>query len=162
MNKFVALAIFAALTAITASVGSLYMPGPWYAALAKPEWTPPNWLFAPVWFTLYAMIALAGWFAWRAQGFGTSIAFWLGQLIFNAAWSYIMFGAHQIGWALVDLIAMWLMIVGFIASVWNSSRLAAWLFVPYFAWATFAGALNYAVWQLNPDPLPATVQSSTP
>lgn len=150
MNKYVALFLFLAVTAAAASVGSFFMPGSWYAALAKPEWTPPNWLFAPVWFTLYAMIAVAGWLAWRAQGFGPAVKFWFAQLAFNAAWSYIMFGAHQIGLALLDLSAMWLMIVGFIVTVRNSSRLAAWLFVPYLAWATFAGALNFAVWQLNP------------
>lgn len=150
MNKFVALAIFAALTAAAATTGSTFMPGPWYETLAKPEWTPPGWAFPIAWTILYIMIALAGWLAWRAQGFGTAVVFWLAQLIFNAAWSYIMFGAHQIGWALVDLSAMWLMIAGFIITVWNSSRAAAWLFVPYLAWATFAGALNFAVWQMNP------------
>ena len=150
MNKYVALAIFAALTAAAATTGSNFMPGPWYEALSKPDWTPPGWAFPIAWFILYVMIALAGWLAWRAQGLGTAVAFWLAQLVFNAAWSYIMFGQHQIGWAMVDLIAMWLMIVGFIVTVWNSSRTAGWLFVPYLAWATFAGALNFAVWQMNP------------
>lgn len=149
MHKYASLAIFAALTAAASATGSMFMPGPWYEQLAKPDWTPPSWIFPVAWFTLYVMIALAGWLAWRAQGFGPAVKFWLAQLIFNAAWSAIMFGAHQIGWALVDLIAMWLMIVGFIVSVWPSSRLAAWLFVPYLAWATFAGILNFAVWQLN-------------
>ncbi len=150
MKKFIALAVFAALTAAAATSGSMFKPGLWYEALAKPDWTPPGWLFPIAWTVLYVMIALAGWFAWRAQGFGTSVAFWLAQLIFNAAWSYIMFDQHQIGWALVDLSAMWLMIVGFIVTVWNASRIAAWLFVPYLAWATFAGVLNFAVWQMNP------------
>jgi benzodiazapine receptor len=151
MNKYVALALFVIVTVAAASSGSVFQPGVWYEGLAKPEWTPPSWLFPIAWFTLYVMIALAGWLAWRAQGTGgTSMKFWVAQLVFNAAWSYIMFGAHQIGFALVDLIAMWLMIVGFIVTAWNSSRTAALLFIPYLAWATFAGALNFAVWQLNP------------
>lgn len=153
MKKYVSLLVFIVVTVAAASSGSFFQPGPWYEALVKPSWTPPGWLFPIAWFILYFMIAIAGWLSWRTQGFGTSTKFWIAQLVFNAAWSCIMFGAHQIGWALVDLAAMWLMIVGFIATVWNSSRLAAWLLVPYLAWATFAGALNFAVWQMNPSPV---------
>lgn len=152
MKKYASLVVFLVVTVVAGSSGSFFQPGAWYAGLAKPEWTPPNWLYPVAWFILYFMIAMAGWLAWRTQGFGIALKFWIAQLIFNAAWSYIMFGAHQIGWALADLAAMWLMIVGFIVSVWNSSRLAAWLFVPYLAWATFAGVLNFAVWQMNPGP----------
>lgn len=150
MTKYASLLVFILVTVLTATSGSYFQPGAWYAGLAKPEWTPPGWLFPIAWFILYFMIAIAGWLAWRTQGLGAALGFWIAQLIFNAAWSYIMFGAHQIGWALADLAAMWLMILAFILTVWNSSRLAAWLFVPYLAWASFAGALNYAVWQMNP------------
>lgn len=151
MNKYVVLALFVFVTVAAATSGSVFQPGAWYAGLAKPDWTPPGWVFPVVWFTLYAMIAVAGWLAWQAQGAtGISVKFWVAQLVFNAAWSYIMFGAHQIGLAMVDLAAMWLMIVGFIVTVWSSSRTAGLLFVPYLAWATLAGILNFAVWQLNP------------
>jgi len=150
MNKYASLLLFIIVTVAAASSGSAFSPGPWYETLAKPSWTPPGWLFPIAWFILYFMIAIAGWLAWRTQGFGPALKFWIAQLVFNAAWSYVMFGAHQIGWALLDLIAMWLMIVGFIVTVWNSSRLAAYLFIPYLAWATFAGVLNFAVWQMNP------------
>lgn len=151
MQKYTSLILFLVITVAAATSGSVFMPGPWYEALAKPSWTPPNWLFPIAWFVLYFMIAVAGWLAWRTQGFGVSVKFWIAQLIFNAAWSYIMFGAQQIGWAMVDLTAMWLMIVGFIVTVWNSSRAAGLLFLPYLAWTTFAGILNLAVWNMNPS-----------
>lgn len=150
MNKYASLLVFFVVTMAAASVGSIVIPGPWYEALAKPSWTPPNWLFAPTWFVLYFMIAIAGWLAWRTQGRGPALPFWIAQLALNAAWSYIMFGRHEIGLAMLDLVALWLMIVGFILTVWQSSRLASLLFLPYLAWVTFAGALNYAVWHMNP------------
>ncbi len=70
-------------------------------------------------------------------------------LVFNAAWSYIMFGQHQIGWALADLIAMWLSIVAFILVALPVDRTAALMFLPYLVWVTYAGALNFAIWRLN-------------
>lgn len=153
MNRYLALVAFALVTFAASSTGAIFPPGAWYAALVKPEWTPPNWVFPLAWGVLYVIIALAGWLAWRVQGFGVSLKFWVAQLIFNAAWSYIMFGQHQIGLAMLDIVLLWLMTVGFIVTVWTSSRAAGLLFLPYLAWATFAGALNFAVWQLNPGGL---------
>jgi tryptophan-rich sensory protein len=77
------------------------------------------------------------------------MAFWVAQLLLNAAWSWAMFGANRIGLAMADLVLMWLAIVGFIVTAWPASRTAAVLFVPYLAWVSFAGALNFAIWRLN-------------
>ena len=140
---------FLAVTAIAATTGAQFMPGAWYATLAKPTWTPPNWLFGPVWTTLYVMIAIAGWLAWKASGWSRPVAFWAVQMALNTAWSVLMFGAHKIGWALVDITVLWLAIAGFIVTAWPVSRTAALLFVPYFAWVSFASALNFAIWRLN-------------
>jgi len=140
---------FVLVTALAATTGAKFMPGTWYASLAKPSWTPPNWLFGPVWTVLYIMIAVAGWLVWREAGWSAPLVFWGAQLILNTAWSVIMFGAHKIGWALADLVLLWLAIVGFIVTAWPISSTAALLFVPYLAWASFAGALNFAVWRLN-------------
>ena len=126
------------------------MPGEWYDGLNKPEWNPPNWIFGPVWTVLYLLIAIAGWLVWRAKGFGLALFFWFAQLAFNGAWSYLMFGEHQIDSAMIDLTLMWLAIVAFMVTAWRLSRLAVLLFVPYLFWVSFAGALNYTLLQLNP------------
>lgn len=144
------LAGFFVLVIVAASTGALFTPGPWYAALNKPTWTPPNWAFPVAWTALYAMIAVAGWRVYEANGIGPALIVWSISLVLNMAWSWIMFGEKQIGWALADLVLLWLSIVAFILLAWPLDRLAAWLFVPYFFWVSFAGALNFAVWRLNP------------
>jgi tryptophan-rich sensory protein len=99
MKSLLALLVFLALVAAAALTGMMYLPGPWYEALVKPEWTPPNWLFPPVWTVLYVMIALAGWRVWEKQGFNQALLIWLVSLQLNAAWSVFMFKEHQIGMA---------------------------------------------------------------
>jgi len=148
--RYASLVVFLLLTAAAAVTGSQFLPGEWYAALAKPAWTPPGWLFAPVWTVLYVMIAVAGWLAWQRSGFGQPITLWVAQLVLNAGWTWIMFGRYQIGAALVDIIALWVTILAFITATWRVSRSAALLFVPYWLWVSFATALNAAIWHLNP------------
>jgi len=130
MSNAASLLVFLALVALAAVTGSKFMPGPWYDALVKPAWTPPKWLFPVAWTVLYAMIAFAGWLVWKAQGLGPALVVWGIGLALNAAWSWIMFGERQIGWALVDLAGMWLTIVSFIVLAWPVDRTAAMLFVP--------------------------------
>ena len=89
MTKYAELLVFLLLVAVAAYFGMNYEPGPFYAALQKPVWTPPNTVFAPVWTILYVMIAVAGWIVWRAHGFGPLLWLWLLQLGLNAAWSYL-------------------------------------------------------------------------
>ena len=149
MTKYAELLVFLLLVAGAAYFGMTYEPGPFYAALQKPTWTPPNNIFAPVWTILYVMIAIAGWIVWRAQGFGPLLWLWLLQLGLNAAWSYLMFGEKQITSALIDISALWLAILAFIVVAWPVRRSAALLFVPYFLWVTFAAALNFEIWRLN-------------
>ena len=149
MTQYTSLIPFIVLVVIAAASGAMFMPGPWYEALNKPSWTPPNWLFPVAWTILYLMIAIAGWLAWKAEGTGAAVAIWGVGLIFNALWSYLMFGRHDIFGALVDVTALWLAIAAFIAATWNIEPRAAYLFMPYLAWASFAGALNFAVWRLN-------------
>lgn len=140
--------LFVAAVAVMGLIAGQFMPGAWYAGLAKPSWTPPGWLFGPVWSILYVMIAVAGWLAWEARA---TAARWIWplQLVLNGLWSPTMFGLHQIGGALVVVTLLWLAIAAFIAASWRPSRAAALLFVPYLAWVSFAAALNFAVWRLN-------------
>lgn len=150
MNRYVMLAVFVVIVAAVGSVGSLFMPGAWYAGLVKPAWTPPNWLFGPVWSVLYLMIAVAGWLVWQSAEAGPARWLWVAQLALNGLWSPVMFGAHRIELALVVIVLMWLAIAAFIAVAWPRARVAALLFVPYLAWVSYATALNFAIWRLNP------------
>lgn len=142
------LAVIALAVIAAASLGAVFKPGDWYLSLAKPTWTPPNWLFAPVWTTLYVMIAVAGWLAWRRQG-GLLFAVWIVALLLNAAWSWLFFGRHWIGVALVDITALWCAIAVFMALAWRPAPAASLLFAPYLLWVGFAGLLNLRIWQLN-------------
>jgi tryptophan-rich sensory protein len=152
MRPFLTLLVFLALVAAAALTGMSYLPGAWYETLAKPAWTPPNWVFPPAWAVLYVMIAVAGWRVFEREGLGPALIVWAVSLQLNAAWSVFMFKEHQIGYAALDIAALWLSIVAFIVLTWNSSRLASLLFIPYLAWVSYAAALNFAIWQLNPNP----------
>lgn len=148
----VGLAAWAALCFGAAAVGARFTPGEWYAGLAKPAWTPPDWVFGPVWTLLYLFLALAAWQVWRRHGFsgaGGALGLFLVQLFFNALWSWIFFGLKQPGWALADLSALWLTALAATLAFWRLEPVAGWLMVPYMAWLSFAGALNFALWRLN-------------
>lgn len=146
---------FVALVMAVAWIGSavtLPVIPTWYADLAKPSFTPPNWVFGPVWTTLYLMMAYAAWRVWRgAAGAdrGRALALWGGQLALNLAWSLLFFGGQLIGLALVDIFLLLLAIAGAMALFARIDRLAAWLLAPYLAWVAYAAALNFAIWRLN-------------
>ena len=133
-------------------IGYLTAPGDWYAQLAKPTFNPPAWVFAPVWTTLYVVIAIAGWRVSRRHEGGatrTSIWLWWSQLALNFLWSPVFFGVHLIGAAFVVLSLLFLTVLGFIIVTWPRDRLAALLFIPYAIWVAFAGVLNGSIFVLN-------------
>ena len=147
--KYLTLLPFLGLVAIVATSGAMFQPGDWYQALTKPSFTPPGWVFGPVWTIIYLLIAVAGWLVWRAEGLGILLVVWLIQLALNMAWSWIMFGRHEIGWALADIVALWCTVALFIMLAWTKVPVAVGLFGVYLAWVTFATALNLRIWQLN-------------
>jgi len=134
-----------------AYVGSRFPVDEWYAALSKPSWNPPNWLFGPVWSVLYLLMAISVWLVWREKGIGTilPLSIFLLQLILNAAWSWLFFGLHKPLWAFAEIIALWLAILANIILFWRINTISGALLVPYFAWVTFAAVLNYTLWRLN-------------
>jgi translocator protein len=135
-----------------AAVGAQFMPGAWYQELAKPSWTPPGWLFAPVWTILYGMMAVAAWLVWRPRGFAgapTALSLFLVQLVLNTTWSWLFFGLQRPGLAMIDIAALWIAIASTAAAFWGPSRVAALLLIPYLAWVSFAAALNFSIWRLN-------------
>ncbi len=136
-----------------AALGGVFMPGDWYAGLQKPSWNPPNWIFGPVWTALYAMMAVAAWLVWKRGGFAnqrTALSLFLLQLFFNALWSPLCFGAKNLGFALVDIGFLWLALTATVVAFYRAYRLAGALLVPYLAWVSFATALNFTLWRLNP------------
>ena len=125
----------------------------WYPTIAKPAWRPPDWLFGPVWTVLYAMIAVAGWRVWCANarpGRSSALIAFAVQLALNLCWSPVFFGLHNIRLALAIIVALWFAIGMFFLLSWKVDRVASWLFLPYWLWVTFATALNFSIWRLNP------------
>lgn len=156
MSGLASLLIFL-LASLAAGVIGVFFTNPalptWYAGLRKPRWTPPNALFGPVWTVLYVMIAVAGWLAWRNRGHADArapMAIFIAQLFLNAAWAVIFFGARRIGLAFIDIILLWIAILGCVAEFSRVSVASAVLMTPYLAWVGYAAALNYAIWRLNP------------
>ncbi len=143
--------VIAVLVIVTASSGAIFKPGPWYESLQRPSWTPPNWAFPVVWSILYILIGVSGWIVWQAQGVGLAMGLWLLQLILNAAWSWLFFGMKRMDLAFVDVCALLLSILAYIAIASTVSPLAALLFAPYAVWVATAATLNRAVWRLNPE-----------
>ena len=152
-RAWLALAGWLLLCFAAASLGGIFGPGEWYASLNKPSWNPPGWLFGPVWTTLYAMMAVAAWLVWRRGGFarqGRALTFFLVQLALNAAWTPLFFGLQRPGLAFAEIVLLWLAIAATIYAFRPVSRVALWLLVPYLAWVSFAAALNFTLWRLNP------------
>lgn len=127
------------------------IPG-WYAGLHKPSFSPPNWVFAPVWTLLYIMMAAAAWLVWRRTGWGGAAApltLFVLQLVLNLAWSLIFFGLRQPGAAFADIVALSCALLATMIAFWRVTPAAGALLIPYLAWVSFASALNFAVWRLN-------------
>lgn len=133
-------------------IGSRYMPGAWYASLAKPAWTPPNALFAPVWTVLYVLMGVAAWLVWKRAGFrgaGIALALFVLQLILNALWSYVFFGLNRIFAAFLDIVVLWAVILVVTVLFRRKVRAAGALMLPYLVWVGYASCLNFALWQMN-------------
>lgn len=164
-RQIVFAAIFLAAVAVVAVLGSLAnAPNTdgWYAEVEKAPWSPPNWLFGPVWSLLYLLIALAGWLIWRrghrpgranvARG---ALTLFIVQLVLNALWSPVFFALYPVigepSWwiALVIIVALIISVVWVAIASAEWSRVASWIMVPYLAWLLFATSLNVAIIALN-------------
>lgn len=146
------LIFFLILCALVATTGALFQPGDWYRELTKPALNPPDWIFPPVWSALYVLMAIAAWLVWLKAGFrgaGVALSFFFLQLASNAAWSWLFFGLHRIAFALADLVLLWILILITLVLFWRQRTLAGALLVPYLAWVSFAGYLNFQIWRLN-------------
>ena len=133
--------------------GAFTPPGEWYAGIAKPDWTPPGWVFPVVWTTLYVLMGTAAWLVWRegkrGGGARAPLALFVFQLALNAAWTPVFFGAHEIFAAFVLIAVLWLAILATILAFRKRSGSAAILLLPYLAWVSIATVLNFQIWRLN-------------
>ena len=125
----------------------------WYAYLNKPSFTPPSWIFAPVWLILYLMMGFALFLIWTADTAKPAVRAALGlfaaQLVLNAAWTFLFFGLRSPFWGLIDIGLLWLMLAGLIVLSMRVRLLAGLLHLPYWFWLSFASVLNYTIWTMN-------------
>jgi tryptophan-rich sensory protein len=140
---------------VTMTVGALASPiGPWYRALNKPSWQPPDWLFGPVWTVIFVLAASAGVVAWHSPaatsaGRALLVLTYTINSVFNTLWSVLFFTLRRPDWALFEVPALWVSILGLMVAVRPLAPRATWLLLPYLVWVSFAAVLNFAIIRLN-------------
>jgi tryptophan-rich sensory protein len=154
-RQWLGLAGWLALAFATAAVGAVASVSAktFYAELVRPAWAPPGWLFGPVWTALYAFMGVSAWVVGRGRGCAappTALTLFIVQLAVNALWSWLFFAWRLGGPAFAEVLLLWCLIVATVIAFRRISALAAVLLLPYLAWVTFATALTFAVWRLNP------------
>ena len=155
-RKLGALAAFVLVSFLAAGLGSAATTSAittWYPTIAKPSWNPPNGIFAPVWTTLFVLMSVAAWRAWRAASTpaaaGRTLALYGAQLVLNVLWSALFFTLHRPGLALVEILLFLALLVTLQVRFARTDRLAGLLWAPYVAWVGFASVLNGTIWWLN-------------
>ncbi len=124
----------------------------WYPTLVKPSWTPPDWIFGPVWSFLYILIAVSGWLIYRAEYSHqrtVALIFYGAQLAVNFIWSFLFFSLRSPILGLIDIVLLCILIILTIIKAWRVNRLASLLLIPYLAWVLYATTLNIGIWLLN-------------
>lgn len=149
------LAAWLAATLLTGAIGAIASidAAAFYARLNKPDWAPPATVFGPVWSTLFVLMGIAAWLAWREPPTpqrARALALFAAQLGVNALWSWLFFAWHRGGLAFADVLLLVVLIAATAAGFWRVSRMAALLLLPYLLWVAFASALTWSVWQANP------------
>lgn len=141
--------------AMAAAIGAAAtaQAGSFYTELVRPEWAPPPTVFGPVWTVLYAMMAVAAWRVWRTEGFGgarAALTLFIAQLAANALWSWLFFAWQRGALAFAEIMLLWLLVAATMVAFWKIRPVAGALLIPYLLWVSFAAALNFSLWQLNP------------
>ena len=152
-NKLLSFVLFFIITFSASFIGGLVtftFKEPWYSELTKSNFNPPDWIFAPVWTTLYLMMTLAIWFFWHSKNREmNTIYIYFIHIVFNTTWSVVFFGFHNIFLALVNLIILILLIVILILRFGRVNKVSSYLMIPYLLWSSFALFLNYSLLVLN-------------
>ena len=151
--KAIALIILCQLAGIIGSVFTFQAIPGWYADLARPDFAPPNWVFGPVWTTLYTLMGISAYLVLRKglkrKGVRTALGVFGTQLVLNALWSILFFGLRSPFYAFIEIIVLWASIAASIALFWKISKTAGLLLIPYILWVSFAAILNFYIWMLN-------------
>lgn len=155
LSSLLGLALWLGLCFLAAGLGGL-ATGPqiqgWYATLQKPPINPPDWVFGPVWTTLFIMMGVAAWRVWRVAGFGgawVALGLFVFQLVLNVLWSVLFFALNSPGAALVEVFVFWAAMLATTLAFARHDRVAAWLMAPTLAWVAFAAVLNGWIWWIN-------------
>jgi len=155
MKKIFGLVISIAVAQTAGVIGSFFTTrsiSTWYAFLSKPSFTPPSWVFAPAWITLYTLMGIAAYIVWSSGGGDRArkaLGFYGINLVLNASWSVVFFGLQSPGVGLLVITVLLLVILALTIKFWHIRRLAGILLVPYLAWVSFALILNLYIWRLN-------------
>ncbi|MFC0268114.1 TspO/MBR family protein [Kushneria aurantia] len=152
-KQIFALVGWLALAYLAAAIGAIASieATSFYERLQQPSWAPPAWLFGPVWMTLYGLMGVAAWLAWREPKAQAALRLFVVQLALNALWSWLYFVWQLGAVAFVGVVVLWVLIAATLVLFWRLERLAGMLLVPYLAWVTLANALTWSTWQLNPQ-----------
>ncbi len=152
MRAIGVLLLFVLVSFLPSLTGIAFTPGSWYSDLDKPPWTPPGWLFGPVWTALYLGMGIAAWLVWRSGG-GTertvALTIFGVQLALNALWTPVFFGLHRPDLGLLVIVCLGLAVAATLVLFWRIRPAAGILFVPYLVWVSFATALNASIWTRN-------------
>tara|TARA_A100001011_G_C14302495_1_gene841489 strand:+ start:1487 stop:1951 length:465 start_codon:yes stop_codon:yes gene_type:complete len=151
-NKYLSLLLILLITFVASGIGGYItseFKEPWYSGIILPSYNPPAWVFGPVWTTLYILMSVAIWAAWRKTANKKLLQIYFIHLFFNAIWSIIFFGFHNIGLALIDLIIIVFFIIFLMKIYYNAYRLSFYLMMPYFLWSSYALILNTSIFFLN-------------
>ncbi len=152
-NKFISFVLFFTITFSASFIGGLVtfnLKEPWYSQLIKSNFNPPDWIFAPVWTTLYLMMTLAIWFYWHSKNKDmNTVNIYFIHIFFNTTWSVVFFGFHSILFAFINLIILILLIIVLIFRFKRVNKVSAYLMIPYLLWSFFALFLNFNLLLLN-------------
>jgi tryptophan-rich sensory protein len=155
IDRWLGLVVWIIVAFIPSLTAVFVETGPWYDALNRPAWTPPSWVFGPVWTLLYLLMGIAAWRVWATHGFSDSRArfalmLFLVHLILNAAWTWLFFGLHRLTVAAVEIVILWSMIAVLVILFWKRDRIAGFLLLPYLLWVTYAVTLSIGFAIINP------------
>ena len=149
--RYSSMAVFLLIVVMAAAIAGSFEAGEWYFSMYKPSWTPPAWVFGPVWAVLYILMALAMLKVWDSghhQRKG-ALAWWLIQLALNVTWSWLFFGLNRSGWAWMEITLLIGVVILCSKAFSASSRTAALMMLPYLLWLVFAWFLNFSIWVIN-------------
>ena len=151
-NKYLSLLLILLITFIASAIGGFttaVFKEPWYSEIILPSFNPPSWVFAPVWTTLYILMSIAIWRIWIKFFDRKILNIYFFHLLFNATWSVVFFGFHQIELALINLIIILIFVIVLMKIYLNKDKLSFFIMVPYFLWASYALVLNASIVILN-------------